>query len=58
MNTFGNLGGTLSLVAFGLSVKYLESWTAPFLIAAILCLLSVVFWMRIDPEQSPFPAQG
>ena len=58
MKTFGNLGGTLSPVAFGLSVKYLECWTVPFLIAAILCLLSVVLWMRIDPEQSPFPAQG
>ena len=58
MNTCGNLGGTLSPVAFGLSVKYLDSWTAPFLIAAILCLISVAFWMKIDPEQSPFPTQG
>lgn len=58
MKTFGNLGGTVSPVAFGLSEKYLESWTAPSLIAAILCLLSVVLWMRIDPEQNPFPGAG
>ena len=55
-----HLGGTGSAVmkTFGLSEKYLESWTAPSLIAAILCLLSVVLWMRIDPEQNPFPGAG
>ena len=58
MNTCGNLGGALSPVAFGLSVKYLDSWTAPFLIAAILCLISVAFWMKVDPEQSPFSTRG
>ena len=57
MNTTGNLGGTLSPLAFGLSVKYLDSWIAPFFIAATLCLISVLFWMKIDPEQSPFSAQ-
>ena len=54
MNTFGNLGATVSPIVFGLMVDHLQSWTAPLFLAAILCLLSAIFWAKIDPEENPF----
>ena len=53
MKTFGNLGGAVPQLAIGYSVDYLGSWTLPLLAAAILCLLSAVNWMKIDPEENP-----
>ena len=57
MNTFGNFGGTISPIVFGLMVDHLKSWTVPFFLAAVLCLLSAIFWTKIDPEENPFVAQ-
>lgn len=53
MNTCGNLGGTISTTALGfLATAY--GWHTPFLIAAALCAVGAVLFMRIDASQ-PIP---
>jgi sugar phosphate permease len=51
MNTFGNLGGALSPLIFGVLVEITGSWAAPFLVASGLCLVGAILWFRIDPLQ-------
>jgi len=52
MNMFGNLGGTLSPLLFGVLVQWTGRWDIPFLIASGLCVLAGLCWLRIDPERS------
>lgn len=52
MNTFGNLGGALSPVIFGMFVQWTGRWELPFLIAGALCVVAALCWFRIDPERS------
>ncbi len=52
MNMFGNLGGALSPIVFGMFVQWTGRWEPPFLIAAGLCMVAAVCWLRIDPERS------
>jgi MFS family permease len=48
MNTCGNLGGAFSAVAVGyLATSF--GWTAPFMLASSLCLVSALLASRIDP---------
>jgi MFS family permease len=54
MNTFGNLGGAVSPLIFGMLVDLGGSWEAPFLIAGILSLVAAACWLRIDPEDRLF----
>jgi predicted MFS family arabinose efflux permease len=51
MNTWGNLGGAISAVMVGYLATLL-GWTSPFLVASLLCLLSVLIVSRIDPRRS------
>ena len=51
MNTWGNLGGAFSAVMVGYLATLL-GWTAPFLMASFLCLLSALIVSRIDPRRS------
>lgn len=52
MNMFGNLGGTLSPLLFGILVQWTGHWELPFLTASALCVVAGVCWLRIDPERS------
>ncbi|MGH7555945.1 MAG: MFS transporter, partial [Longimicrobiales bacterium] len=52
MNMFGNLGGALSPVIFGMLVQWTGRWELPFLIAGVLCVIAALCWFRIDPERS------
>ncbi|HET9986142.1 MAG TPA: MFS transporter [Longimicrobiales bacterium] len=52
MNMFGNLGGAISPLLFGILVQATGSWQLPFFIASVLCCISALCWTRIDPERS------
>jgi MFS family permease len=49
MNTWGNVGGALSAALVGYMATSF-GWTSPFVLASIICLLSAVLVMRIDPR--------
>jgi predicted MFS family arabinose efflux permease len=51
MNTFGNLGGTLSPVVIGLSLQRWGSWTAPLISVAACYLFAAACWLAIDPAE-------
>lgn len=50
MNTFGNLGGTISPVILGYLVQYV-GWKEPFLIASSLCVIGAILYLRIDASR-------
>lgn len=52
MNMFGNLGGALSPLLFGLLVDWTGRWELPFLIASGLVVIAALSWLKIDPERS------
>jgi sugar phosphate permease len=52
MNMFGNLGGAVSPILVALAVERFHSWTPPFVLASILCLVAGLLWLKIDPERS------
>ena len=54
MNTFGNLGGSLSPVVVGLCLQRWGSWSAPLITVAAFYLLAAACWLRIDPTE-PIP---
>lgn len=54
MNTFGNLGGTLSPVVVGLCLQRWNSWTAPLITVAACYLIAALCWLGIDPAE-PIP---
>jgi ACS family glucarate transporter-like MFS transporter len=49
MNTFGNLGGTLSPVVMGLCLSRWHSWDLPLLSLSFFYLLAGGCWLLIDP---------
>jgi sugar phosphate permease len=52
MNMAGNIGGALSPTVFGILVQF-GSWTAPFIVAAVILLLGAVLWaFWLNPEIS------
>jgi sugar phosphate permease len=51
MNMFGNLGGAVSPILVALAVDKFHSWTPPFVLASILCLVAGLLWLKIDPER-------
>jgi MFS family permease len=55
MNTFGNLGGTLSPLAMGAALSAFDSWSLPLWSVAALYVLAAVCWLAIDPER---PIEG
>ncbi len=50
MNTFGNLGGTLSPLVIGFCLTRWHSWTIPLLTLSFFYLLAGACWLRIDPH--------
>jgi MFS family permease len=52
MNTFGNLGGTLSPLVVGYAVQWWQSWSIPLLIAAGVSVLGGVLTLMIDSRKS------
>ena len=51
MNTFGNLGGTLSPVVVGWCLQWWDSWNASLVTVAACYLLAAVCWLAIDPTK-------
>jgi MFS family permease len=51
MNTFGNLGGSLSPLVVGYAVQWWGSWSIPLLIAAGVALLGGIFTLLIDTRK-------
>ncbi|HVO26494.1 MAG TPA: MFS transporter [Candidatus Margulisiibacteriota bacterium] len=49
MNTFGNLGGTLSSLVVGLCLQMWDSWTVPLITVAAGYLVAALCWLSIDP---------
>ncbi len=49
MNTFGNLGGTLSPIVVGLCLQAWDSWTLPLITVAAGYLVAALCWLSIDP---------
>ena len=49
MNMFGNMGGALSPIVFALLLETFHSWTPPFVLASLLCLVGGLLWFKIDP---------
>ncbi|MFN8628226.1 MAG: MFS transporter [Candidatus Binatia bacterium] len=56
MNTFGNIGGSLSPVVVGLCLERWGSWNLPLFTVAALYLVAAICWLRIDPGDGlPLP---
>jgi ACS family glucarate transporter-like MFS transporter len=51
MNTFGNIGGSISPLVVGYSLKWWDSWSIPLLIAAGVAILGGVFTVLIDTRK-------
>ncbi len=54
MNTFGNLGGTLSPIVVGWCLQRWGSWNMSLMTVAACYLLAAVCWLAIDPDD-PIP---
>jgi len=52
MNMFGNLGGAVSPLVFGVLVDWTGHWSLPFIIASALVVVAALCWLKIDPERS------
>ncbi len=52
MNTFGNVGGTLSPIVMGLCLARWHSWDAPLLTLALFYALAGACWLLIDPREA------
>jgi MFS family permease len=52
MNTFANIGGSLSPLVIGYTVKWWGSWSTPLLIAAGVSVLGGILTLPIDPRKS------
>lgn len=63
MNTAGQLGSTLTSLAFGYLVKWYGSYDAPLVPMAVMTAISALLWLMIDPtveiieehEKQPHP---
>jgi sugar phosphate permease len=51
MNTFGNLGGVLAPIVFGVVVARYGSWTIPFYVSAGVYVMGALLWLVIDPDR-------
>jgi ACS family glucarate transporter-like MFS transporter len=51
MNTFGNLGGTVSPAVVGLALERWGSWHLPLYSVAALYVVSGLCWLAIDPQR-------
>ncbi len=51
MNTFGNLGGTLSPLVVAEFLEHLHSWRPAFFVAAAVYAVGALLWLRIDPGE-------
>jgi len=49
MNSFGNLGGTLSPIVVGICLQAWDSWTAPLVTVAVCYVIAALCWLGIDP---------
>jgi ACS family glucarate transporter-like MFS transporter len=58
MNTFGNLGGTLSPIVIGLCLEAWSSWAASLLTVAVFYLVAAACWLAIDPLDRIADAEG
>lgn len=56
MNTFGNIGGTISTVAVGYIVHSL-GWNVPFYVAAGFCVLGAILYLGIDASRNLFRSE-
>ena len=54
MNTFGNLGGTMSPIVVGWCLQRWGSWNASLISVAVCYLLAAACWLAIDPTK-PIP---
>lgn len=54
MNTFGNLGGTLSPVVVGLCLERWGSWNVSLITVSIGYVVAALCWLAIDPT-TPIP---
>ncbi len=52
MNTFGNLGGTLSPVVVGLCLQWWSSWNMSLLTVAAGYVFAAMCWLAIDPTKA------
>ena len=50
MNTWANVGGIVSPIAFGALVQLAHSWTLPFIVASALMLIGAGLVWLIDPD--------
>jgi MFS family permease len=50
MNTWANVGGIISPIAFGALVQWSGSWTLPFLVASCLMIIGAGFVWLIDTD--------
>jgi nitrate/nitrite transporter NarK len=55
-NMFGNLGGFVSPLAFGLLAQY-YGWTPALLVSLGLFILAGFFWFAVDPRVSILPQE-
>jgi MFS family permease len=51
MNTFGNLGGSLSPLVMGYALEWWGSWAIPLVIASIVSVAGGVLTLLIDPRR-------
>ena len=52
MNTFANIGGSLSPLVIGYTVKWWGSWSTPLLIAAGISVVGGLLTLPIDPRKT------
>ena len=52
MNTFGNLGGTLSPIVIGWCLQRWGSWNASLASIALCYLLAAGCWLAVDPKEA------
>ena len=51
MNMAGNLGAFVTIIAFPYLFKWTGHYEPFFIICAILSLVAIVMWWRMDPEK-------
>ena len=55
MNTAGIFGGVVSSIIFGYLVSYFGNYTAPFISMAVLLIVGIFLWLKIDPTRQLVP---
>jgi MFS transporter, ACS family, glucarate transporter len=57
MNTAGQLGSTLTSIAFGYMVTYYGTYNAPLVPMAAMTAISALLWLKIDPSIPLIPEE-